>query len=114
MRMRTTAATAALAVLAASAGMATAVAGPTAGATTAASTGNDGRVKNVIYLLGDGMGRTHVDAARLRYYGAAGKLNMEQMPVVGQNQTYSVEKTSGQPGEPDFEPNLVTDSASAA
>jgi alkaline phosphatase len=60
------------------------------------------------------MGRTHVDAARLRYYGANGKLNMEQMPVVGQNATYSVEKNSGQPGEADFHPNFVTDSASAA
>ncbi|MFC8504246.1 alkaline phosphatase [Pedococcus sp. NPDC057267] len=91
------------------------VAGAAASASAApAADGNNGRVKNVIYLLGDGMGRTHVDAARLRYYGADGKLNMEQMPVVGQNATYAVEKNSGQPGQPDFKPNLVTDSASAA
>ena len=33
--------------------------------TAAASNGDDeGRIKNVIYLLGDGMGRTHVTAAR--------------------------------------------------
>ena len=122
MRKRTTAATAAFAVLAATAAVATATAlpataGPTGPSGPSASAGvaaNDGRVKNVIYLLGDGMGRTHVDAARLRYYGAAGRLNMEQMPVVGQNQTYAVEKNSGQPGEPDFTPNFVTDSASAA
>ena len=96
-------------------GVVAVVAGAAASAVAAPSAdGNSGRVKNVIYLLGDGMGRTHVDAARLRYYGANGKLNMEQMPVVGQNATYAVEKNSGQPGEPDFKPNLVTDSASAA
>jgi len=72
------------------------------------------RVKNVIYLLGDGMGRTHVTAARERYYGAAGELNMERLPVVGQVKTYAVQPNSGQPGDPDFEPNYVTDSASAA
>lgn len=107
MRMRTTATGAALALLVATAGGAGA---------SAASLGNvdSGRVKNVIYLLGDGMGRTHVDAAATRYYGAHGKLNMEQMPVVGQNATYSIERNSGQPGEADFHPNYVTDSASAA
>ncbi len=73
-----------------------------------------GRAKNVIYLLGDGMGRAHVTAARERYYGAAGSLNMEKLPVVGQNRTYAVQKKSGQPGDPDFLPNYVTDSASAS
>jgi alkaline phosphatase len=73
-----------------------------------------GKAKNVIYLLGDGMGRTHVTAGRQRFYGADGKLNMETMPVVGQVSTYAVEKNSGQPGAADFHPNLVTDSASAA
>lgn len=76
--------------------------------------GNDREIRNVIYLLGDGMGRTHVTAARERYYGADGKLVMETLPNVGQNRTYSVEPGSGQPGEPDFLPNYVTDSASAA
>lgn len=70
--------------------------------------------KNVIFLLGDGMGRTHVTAARERYYGAAGKLNMETLKAVGQVSTYAVQKNSGQPGQPDFVPNYVTDSASAA
>ena len=84
------------------------------GAATAADTANDGRIKNVIYLLGDGMGRTHVTAARERYYGADGHLVMESLPVVGQVSTYSVEKRSGQPGENDFAPNYVTDSASSA
>ena len=87
----------------------------TATSTASAADGeNNGRIKNVIYLLGDGMGRTHVTAARERYYGANGHLVMETLPVEGQVSTYSVERNSGQPGESDFEPNYVTDSASAA
>lgn len=86
----------------------------TAPATAADTNGNNGRVKNVIYLLGDGMGRTHVTAGRERFYGAAGKLNMETLPAHGYVSTHSVEKNSGQPGQADFHPNYVTDSASAA
>jgi alkaline phosphatase len=71
-------------------------------------------VKNVIYLLGDGMGRTHVTAARNRYYGVDGRLVMEGLGSVGQVSTYAVQQGSGQPGDPDFAPNAVTDSASAA
>ncbi len=73
-----------------------------------------GRAKNVIYLLGDGMGRTHVTAARERYYGTDGKLAMETLPSQGFISTYAVEKLSGQPGSTNFHPNPVTDSASAA
>jgi alkaline phosphatase len=101
---------AAAALLSAAALMTTTV----VGAEAAQNDIHGGKVKNVIYLLGDGMGRTHVTAARERYYGAAGSLNMERLPVVGQVRTYSVQKKSGQPGDPDFEPNYVTDSASAA
>lgn len=71
-------------------------------------------IKNVIYLLGDGMGRTHVTAASERYYGGNGELVMESLPAVGQVSTYAVEPMSGQPGAADFVPNYVTDSASAA
>jgi alkaline phosphatase len=74
----------------------------------------NGKIKNVIYLLGDGMGRTHVTAARTRYYGADGHLVMESLPAVGQVSTYAVQQGSGQPGAADFAPNYVTDSASAA
>ncbi|WP_371616702.1 alkaline phosphatase [Streptomyces sp. NBC_00454] len=66
-----------------------------------------GEIRNVIYLLGDGMGRTHVTAARERFYGAAGKLNMEKLPNYGAVATYAVEKGSDKP-------SLVTDSASSA
>jgi len=74
----------------------------------------EGRAQNVIYLLGDGMGRTHVTAARERFYGADGELAMESLPAQGYVSTYAVEKLSGQPGAADFHPNPVTDSASAA
>ena len=64
-------------------------------------------VKNVILLIGDGMGQTHVDAARQVRYGAAGSLQMEQLGVQGTVSTWAVERGSDQP-------ELVTDSASAA
>ena len=46
-------------------------------ATATAAQDDRGRARNVIYLLGDGMGRTHVTAGRERFYGADGKLTME-------------------------------------
>ncbi|MFX1822352.1 alkaline phosphatase [Pseudarthrobacter sp. CC4] len=70
--------------------------------------------ENVIYLLGDGMGRTQVTAGRERFYGAEGRLVMETLPVHGSVSTYAVQKKSGQPGQADFNPELVTDSAAAA
>ena len=95
--------------------VAAAVTGSSMAAITPAAAANDqGRIKNVIYLLGDGMGRTHVTAAGERYHGASGHLNMESLPVVGQVATYSVERGSAQPGEAGFAPDYVTDSASAA
>jgi alkaline phosphatase len=88
------------------------------GATAAAAEprhGSDGSGRtNVIYMVGDGMGRTHVTAGRERFYGADGSLTMETLPSQGYVSTYAVQKNSGQPGEKDFVPNLVTDSASAA
>ena len=77
------------------------VAVPTAQAQTRQS-----EAKNIILFIGDGMGRTHVTAGRERFYGAAGRLNMETLPVVGQVSTYAVEESSTQPA-------LVTDSASS-
>ena len=67
----------------------------------------DGTAKNIILLIGDGMGVTHTDAARLRYYGAAGRLNMEKLPALGMVKTYSVLKGSDKP-------NYVPDSAATS
>ena len=96
--------------------VATAVIAGTAGVASANNNSGETKVraKNVIYLLGDGMGRTHVTAARERYYGSDGKLAMETLPSQGFISTYAVEKLSGQPGSTNFHPNPVTDSASAA
>ncbi len=76
-------------------------------APVAAADNRDGRAKNVILLIGDGMGQTHVDATRIRYYSAAGRLNMERLPALGAVKTYAVEEGSDKP-------ELVTDSAASA
>ena len=112
--MRTTPRQRATAALVTVATAGSAALGVTVAGQASAAPADDAKIKNVIYLLGDGMGRTHVTAARERFHGAAGHLAMETLPVVGQVATYSVEKRSGQPGEADFAPNYVTDSASAA
>ena len=58
------------------------------------------KVKNIIFMIGDGMGVSQVDAARIRAAGAEGRLNMERMPVTGLAKTHS-------------ESHLITDSAAA-
>lgn len=69
--------------------------------------GGDGRARNLILLIGDGMGPTHVEAARLRYHGAAGRLSMERAPSHGTVTTDAVEERSRRR-------DPVTDSAAAA
>ncbi|MGE7388746.1 alkaline phosphatase [Streptomyces sp. NPDC004126] len=89
--------------------IAASVAAGTAATANSAPQQSDSRqdVRNVIYLLGDGMGRTHVTAARDRFMGPGGKLTMETLPHTGAVATYAVEKNSAKPA-------LVTDSASSA
>jgi alkaline phosphatase len=72
-----------------------------------ATRGDGHQAKNIILLIGDGMGVTHIDAARERYDGAAGELHMEQLRSQDTVRTWSVEPNSSKP-------NYVTDSASAA
>lgn len=60
-----------------------------------------GRPRNVILLIGDGMGFNHVAVARERAVGFGGRLYMEQMPITGIMRTHSAD-------------SLVTDSAAAA
>jgi alkaline phosphatase len=74
---------------------------------TAEESERAGRAKNVIYLVGDGMGYTHVTAGRQRFFGADGRMVMETLPVDGHVSTYAVEPNSAKP-------DLVTDSASSA
>ena len=58
-------------------------------------------VRNVILMIGDGMGVNHIWLSRIAATGAHGRLNMECMPVSGLVTTYSAT-------------NLKTDSAAAA
>ena len=51
-----------------------------------------GTAKNIILLIGDGMGVTHVTAARTRFYGSNGRLWLERQPVLGSVTTYEVER----------------------
>ena len=45
--------------------------------------------KNVIFLLGDGMGTQEITAARY-YQGVRNKLNVDRMPLTGFDTTWSV------------------------
>jgi alkaline phosphatase len=83
------------------------VAGTTSATPMAPKAPNSSDIRNVIMLVGDGMSRSHVAAGRLRYYGAAGRLAMERLPVHGAVSTYAVEPKSDLPA-------LVTESSSAA
>lgn len=67
----------------------------------AATSLNNGKAKNVILFVGDGMGTDHRDAIRLATVGTNGKLAMDDMPVGGR-----VHTSSGS--------SFVTDSAAAA
>ena len=59
------------------------------------------KVKNVILLIGDGMGIGHIAAARIKAAGPEGKLYMERLPVVGIVKNHSANA-------------LIPDSAAAA
>jgi alkaline phosphatase len=66
--------------------------------------------KNVILLIGDGMGDSEITLARYYGKGAEGTLNMETLPFAGELITYGL---SAGPG-PDYPPNYVPDSAPTA
>lgn len=73
----------------------------------AAQADSQKRATNVIYMVGDGMGYTHVTAGRVRHAGARGSLAMETLQTDGHVSTWAVEEGSSKPA-------LVTDSASSA
>jgi len=41
------------------------------------------QVKNIVILIGDGMGLAQIAATRIKTFGADGRLNMEKMPITG-------------------------------
>ncbi|MCI3920698.1 alkaline phosphatase [Paenibacillus sp. TRM 82003] len=65
-----------------------------------ASPANGGTPKNVIVMVGDGMGLGQIEVARLLEHGKDGRLFMQSLPHVALSQTYSAN-------------NFVTDSAAA-
>lgn len=66
-----------------------------------------GTARNVILLLGDGMGDSEITIARNYQVGAAGRLAMDTLPLTGEYTTYAVQKDA--PTKPDY----VTDSAAS-
>ncbi|MFD7662378.1 alkaline phosphatase [Streptomyces sp. NPDC059788] len=64
-----------------------------------------GAAKNVILLIGDGMGDSEITLARDYTVGAAGRLNMDRFPMTGAYTTYAVDKHR--------KPDYVTDSAAS-
>jgi alkaline phosphatase/streptomycin-6-phosphatase len=66
------------------------------------------RARNVILLIGDGMGDAELTMARYYYAGAGGQLNIDRFTFTGDLTTYAVEESD--PKIPDY----VPDSASTA
>jgi alkaline phosphatase len=67
----------------------------------------DGKARNVIMLLGDGMGDSEITIARNYQKGAGGAFDgLDAFPLTGQYTTYALSKD----GKPDY----VTDSAASA
>jgi alkaline phosphatase len=61
----------------------------------------DGPIKNVIFIIGDGTGLVQLTTGQYNLVGAEGLLHVQTMPVTGIVKTYSAD-------------NLITDSASGA
>ena len=65
-----------------------------------------GTARNVILLIGDGMGDSEITIARNYQVGAAGRLAMDTLPLTGAYTTYALNKDTGKP-------DYVTDSAAS-
>jgi len=63
--------------------------------------------KNVIFLLGDGMGTQEITAARY-YQGVNNELNVDRMPFTGFDTTWSVKPAATPPYLPDYDPDSAS------
>src|SRR6476619_5789052 len=63
--------------------------------------------KNVIFLLGDGMGTQEITAARY-YQGVNNELNVDRMPFTGFDTTWSVKPAAAPPYLPDYDPDSAS------
>ncbi|MBI3782165.1 MAG: alkaline phosphatase [Deltaproteobacteria bacterium] len=68
----------------------------------------DGPARSVVLLIGDGMGDSEITLARNYSAGAAGRLEMDALPLTGSYTTYAVQEA-----EP-YLPDYVVDSAASA
>lgn len=67
----------------------------------------DREPKNVIFLLGDGMGTQEITAARY-YQGVNNELNVDRMPFTGFDTTWSVKPAATPPYLPDYDPDSAS------
>lgn len=63
--------------------------------------------KNVIFLLGDGMGTQEITAARY-YQGVKSPLNVDRMPLTGFDTTWSLKPAAAAPYLPDYDPDSAS------
>jgi alkaline phosphatase len=63
--------------------------------------------KNVIFLLGDGMGTQEITAARY-YQGVRNSLNVDRMPFTGFDTTWSLKPAAAPPYLPDYDPDSAS------
>jgi alkaline phosphatase/streptomycin-6-phosphatase len=68
---------------------------------------HDRNPRNVIFLLGDGMGTQEITAARY-YQGVQSPLNVDRMPFTGFDTTWSVKPGASAPYLPDFDPDSAS------
>jgi alkaline phosphatase len=68
---------------------------------------SDSHPKNVIFLLGDGMGTQEITAARY-YQGVSNPLNVDRMPLTGFDTTWSVKPAAAPPYLPDYDPDSAS------
>jgi alkaline phosphatase len=63
--------------------------------------------KNVILLIGDGMGTQEITAARY-YNGVGNRLNVDRLRFTGFDTTWSVKPGAGAPYTPDLDPDSAS------
>ena len=68
---------------------------------------HDHHPRNVILLIGDGMGTQEITAARY-YQGVHNKLNVDRMPLTGFDTTWSVKPAPKAPYLPDYDPDSAS------
>jgi alkaline phosphatase len=68
-----------------------------------------GRARNVILLIGDGMGDSEITIARNYAKGAAGRFaGIDALPLTGQYTTYALYKDGDYAGKPDYDPDSAS------